>query len=765
MTDQGLIETDVEDNRSIYNESEDSDDESLLNVETPTDGYFTNRDHPQDTFVANAGAQAASQAKAQEAAGEHTSSIARRSSQSSAPESRTELPTPIRDAGPAPPDYAAATAHRRELSFQAQPQDDRHTRRWAPEYGSISVPPPTQLPQESGSASSFNSDHPLVRNGLFGEQGVLGRREQPESMTDTAPQPAYASVNMTGLRGGETREDDHADEETGLLRVRECRKNHRHSHGCHRHNRKQCRHGPKRRGWKRRWCCCRPMSLINALLVFGAILLLVHFCRKLDFSNSHDNDNPDIPVQDPVDPPHTPKLPTGDLLDHHRTHNCPYATNASTEHIDFDDLGTFAFLELIEASEYWAYGLHGISGTVKIAPAPSDQEPDVRVWVSIATTDPLQVKNLRYFKDDEGLELRFPDMQDEDEYSGSGGGSGTTRASSWNRACMDIAVAILVRDGLDIDRLELTTYNLDVVVESGLFMPDNETRKDEEAKGLTVWTENSISAVRGTVWAAYMDSRRTIVETSSDSIEGNYALRDLLSLKSSSGRIEVSVDPKEEDSKHPSSADFVAQSNSGSISVDFPDGFLSDIPAREYDTRVRTGSSSVSGRYILGSSSSFVTNSGSIEIDILPYSSNASSSLRTETNSAHTDVAVLSPYTTSTLESSSTSPTSDGPPPYSEVASESSISRSRASSLLDSMRSYHKSTSGSISLIYPDEWTGEISGESTSGRIKIRGKDVEMLDTHKWPARKSVTARKGDGDSRLSVKTTSGSIDILVGTN
>ena len=139
---------DLDEDKNYASDSE----ESLLN--SPADGYFSPRNHPQETFIPNpaVGQQDSSEAeaKAEEAAAERSREQLQttRSSASSAPraaphssaEQRHRWPaagerTPLLDAGPAPPDYAAATAGRRR------------------------------------ERASFGEHHPLVRNGLFGEQG------------------------------------------------------------------------------------------------------------------------------------------------------------------------------------------------------------------------------------------------------------------------------------------------------------------------------------------------------------------------------------------------------------------------------------------------------------------------------------------------------------------------------------------------------------------------------------------------------------------
>ena len=157
MANTDIYDSDLEDgNASAYNAGDESDDESLIGVDSPTDGYFERRALPRETFAANPNVVRSAEQeedKAGEAAGERQRARSRSVERAAGSRAHARIavgneePTPILDAGPAPPDYAAATAHRREETVR---------------YGTLASSP------------EFQSDHPLVRNGLFGEQGVLG---------------------------------------------------------------------------------------------------------------------------------------------------------------------------------------------------------------------------------------------------------------------------------------------------------------------------------------------------------------------------------------------------------------------------------------------------------------------------------------------------------------------------------------------------------------------------------------------------------------
>lgn len=135
-------------NSGIYEEDYASDHDSLYaDADSPADGYFTQRPFPASQFVENSSITAEADAKAREAAESRASSSEAQpqpSSQRTSPTFATRSPvwaqpdeqTPLLDAGPAPPDYAAATAHRRGESSSSSPTSTEPSRPQS--YGSIS---------------------------------------------------------------------------------------------------------------------------------------------------------------------------------------------------------------------------------------------------------------------------------------------------------------------------------------------------------------------------------------------------------------------------------------------------------------------------------------------------------------------------------------------------------------------------------------------------------------------------------------------------
>ena len=153
-------------------------------------------------------------------------------------------------------------------------------------------------------------------------------------------------------------------------------------------------------------------------------------------------------------------------------------------------------------------------------------------------------------------------------------------------------------------------------------------------------------------------------------------------------------------------------------------------------TRAETQSSAISGSYLLGVLSSFKTVSGSIKTQILPYDATEPlSSLQTESRSGSTTITVLEPYRNATKP-------------------------------MTSLHSYHRTSagSGSITVTYPKQWSGTIDAETLTGGITLHGKDVVVdVDSHYSTMVRHVLAHKGGGDSRLDLRSSSGSMTLRIG--
>jgi len=370
--------------------------------------------------------------------------------------------------------------------------------------------------------------------------------------------------------------------------------------------------------------------------------------------------------------------------------------------MDFAHLRNFSFVELVDESNYFS---GGISGLLVVMPAEPDQDADVRVSVGLATTEPWRVTKLNYVKDVAGLQLQAPDVR-------------KVRQRYVGKPCLGIALTIRVRRDVEIGHWRINTHNMNVQIEDGLCGAHGSSSADSTV----------ITTVHGSVKAACWSSRETRVDTVSGSIEGTYALRDLLWLRSRSGSINIRAAPKPADPTAPKPASFVALSQSGSAHVVFP---TDDLPDRDYRTRVECSSSSITGTYIHGTATLMTSNAGSITANLLPYTTNITgSTLHTESHSGSTNLRILSPYR-------------------------------KSGTSIKGLRSSHISSSGSLGLTLPPEWQGTINGEVRSGHIDVAGTDLTWYaDVPIGSSGRRVVVGRGHGDSRLDFTTNSGNVAI-----
>lgn len=727
MSNTGFHQEDFDD----LSEIDDTSSVGSLD-ESPSDGYFSPRDHPQVTFVQNSSVQEESESKAREAAERQASSSGAVPPSHSSPASSTGSPawatesTPLLYAGPPPPDYAAATStrpHTQNISghqetavqnphepqqsigsnfIQASDSTEQSGRQWL--FGSL--------------GRQHNANSPHQRNGppTPGFNFPFGPNARPFDFHEQRQNVANRTVQDADPDGSGRRYD--------LPRWK---------HGREHNRRRKCARK-----------CCKPRSFLNIALVLAVIFLITLLSRMArqtrepGNSSSNGDENRKSPIREGDDDLDSDPF-NGTTPKHPRNWRCVFNYYSELTSFTFAAPSSFSLTETLERSDR---GPKEISGNIWILSAPEGQDVPIKVSISYATAEPFESSNVQYDKshDSLGIWLRKP--------------------VSSPIGCVDVAIGIYVRGDVELSNLTISTLNLNVEADKGLFnSQDNPTALD-----LRLINTTSIETHSGHVKLAYWSSGNTHIVTRSGSISGTYALRDLLSLYSLSGSVGVTVEPKESSDSEPTPADFAATTNSGSIGIGFPlDG---EIPERDYRTHVKGLSGSISGNFIHGSETSFSSKSGSITISVLPYYAelDGGSSLRTDVRSGRTSVRVLSPYigkaTVVDVDNSNNDRSNSGQ----NTDSEGSPEVGTTSLILNKLQSNHFSISGSLDLVYPQEWEGMIEGETISGRITLKGKDVHPYLFGDWglPGRQ-VVARKGYGESKLGFQSTSGSATVRIG--
>ncbi|KEQ96050.1 hypothetical protein AUEXF2481DRAFT_658783 [Aureobasidium subglaciale EXF-2481] len=394
---------------------------------------------------------------------------------------------------------------------------------------------------------------------------------------------------------------------------------------------------------------------------------------------------------------------------------CAYESISDRQTFTFASPRVFSFVEVTEGA---GMPTSDISGQVRLMLGPEDQEDPISTEMRVAKSSGAQDLHFNIHYTAETLRVNTP-----------------ASTSPTRKACIEIDMSIWIRPGAQFEHLEIATEHLDIKIEPGMFPLPEDSLASGKDNARYISNQTDFIAMSGDLSAAYWESgRETRIDVVSGDISGRFALRDLLSVKTKSGSINVDIEPKPESQTDPRPANFIAESVSGSIKAFFPtSNATGDIPPRDFHTKVESKSGSVHGDYIHGLNTDIVTASGSIDVNVLPYISKSTGSwLRTETQMGGICVNVM--------------------PPYED-----------AKGTIGHLRSVHKAKSGSLDINYPQQWEGKIEAETMSGTVRLHGKDVKILKTWNGPVGEHVMAQKGQASSAMDLGTVSGSVDATIG--
>lgn len=433
------------------------------------------------------------------------------------------------------------------------------------------------------------------------------------------------------------------------------------------------RPGQKRRGWGSKYCH-RWLSALGLL----AILFLIQRMVMMDHST--------------------------DTSDAHNTQcGLPYCTEEFTH--SFSNIEDFSLVDEMRPPPSTR-----INGKVLIEPAKQGQEADIIATISYGSSTQLKVSKPNWVIADSALHLSLPEISQEGSLLSSVFGSR-----------LSVAVTLHLKSSISLASFTIATTHLAITSSPEIFDPNNSINKP------TINT-TKLTTSSTPIHLPHWTSRHTILRTSSSPITGSFTLLDLLAITSSSGSIAVSVDSGEAGFSNPQPAQLRVHSSSGSVRVSTA---TTSLHEREYRTDVDTQSGSIDGTFLLGSEASFTTSSGHMNLDLLPYDSQARSSLRTRSSSAAMNVNVLGAY-------------------------------KNGNEVFKGLRSSHTSSgSGSVNVRYPGEWEGRIAVYTGSGKINVRGDGVVVDEARQYGGH--VLAHKGEGDCGIEARTGSASVDVLVG--
>ncbi|KAL9094454.1 MAG: hypothetical protein Q9165_003304 [Trypethelium subeluteriae] len=468
---------------------------------------------------------------------------------------------------------------------------------------------------------------------------------------------------------------------------------------------------PERRRWGRRGRSWLPdqmrRKIVHTLVASIGIVLMVLILVLVftsNWSNRNDVDTPGTTL--PTIPDHGEEdLPS----------RCALKAEAQERIFPFSAPEAFSFQEFIDNDGSIPGGLEGV---VRVVPGAATQRHNLEVRLSYRTSDHYTIKHVHYAVTDTSLSIRTPEIA-------------RTKKSSSGKPCLGISVTISVAPGVELENLLVNSANFDLNIFAGL-----DTK---------ILNTTDVTLVRGSLSSFHLESRKTVIDVVSGDVKGVFALRDLLSISTKSGTVDVSVDPKNASEIYPVPAESVFRSESGSITVGFPTSKSTStllqkgavpglwrsgtVPDRDFRTRVTTNSGDVRGIFLHGSSTTLRTSSGSIAASIHPlHAPSEKTTIDTASQSGDTAIDVSAPLFDSDVP-------------------------------LRHLSSSHYTESGKIQLEYPQAWEGDLRGVKGTGHVSLEGRQVEII-TETW---RSIHAKKGHGQSDLGFHSETGDIQVIVG--
>lgn len=287
--------------------------------------------------------------------------------------------------------------------------------------------------------------------------------------------------------------------------------------------------------------------------------------------------------------------------------------------------------------------------------------------------------------------------------------------------CVYVAATVSIPPGTTLENLRINTETLSVTFLPGLdYTITNSTEVNAHSSSLS-FSANEPPSID-------INTRETNIHVNSGSVTGSYPLYDVLDISTISGSIDIDVEPKDADEDNVQPAVLRLSSKSGSIRALTS---ITSVPARDYQTTLKSLSGSIQATLLHGSRTSLRSLNGRISADLYPYGhNNTRTDINTHSQSGSTDV---------TVHSSLSHPTDPIKKLYSD----------------------HHGLSGRLNLWYPAQWQGTVQASTLSGSIDLDWDGLRVVkDEKKGWIKRSVEAVRGEGEGRLVISSKSGSLNL-----
>ena len=223
-------------------------------------------------------------------------------------------------------------------------------------------------------------------------------------------------------------------------------------------------------------------------------------------------------------------------------------------------------------------------------------------------------------------------------------------------------------------------------------------------------------------------SRETVIDLTSGSVTGAYSLYDLLSIRTTSGHIDITLNLQNASISAPKPALLDLSTASGSIRVKTPTLHTTKIPDREYKTGISSYSGSIHAETVHGTRTSLKTSSGRIVAELVPFGPNTSrSDIETRSYSGGTDITVRP-------------------------------SGANASQPLRKLYADYQHGSGGLRVRYPSTWEGSVQGRTAAGGVETKWDGLRIVKDKEGYVGREIEAVKGEGEGVLRFHGDSGHV-------
>lgn len=380
---------------------------------------------------------------------------------------------------------------------------------------------------------------------------------------------------------------------------------------------------------------------------------------------------------------------------------CPSSGIPTSLSMDFKDSTRFLFTQLSGGttdSERSSNSVRTV-GSIEVRTAAQASRSSIHVDLEMHGSDAqLSSSEVGLEKTDSTLVIRTPRQM-----------PGSVVPSE--AACLNISVIISISPGTKLEHFGINSETMAVHFHPGL----------DYAESRAVETKAQFIPM-----STY--SRETVIDVESSSVTGSYPLYDLLSIHTSSGSINIDVEPKKASTENVKPAILRLTSNSGSVRAM---SSTVSVPDRDYQTTMSTSSGSINANILHGLRTSLRSINGRITADLYPYGHNDS----------RTDIEVHD--TSGSID----------------ITLHSSLSHPAAP--LRKLYGYYRGNSGSLNLFYPGHWQGTVEGTTMSGSVDLNWQGLKVVkDKKKGWVKRTIEAVRGEGEGSLVFYQASGSVKL-----